>query len=363
MAQEEKPGEKATHLMRFRELDALRGMAAIAVVIFHFTMNDNAKLLGWDFRYGVTAVDIFFMISGFVIYLMTNRIRSWQEFLVFRFARLYPAFWYCLLITSAFVLIYNPRNFDPVQVLANTTMFPVYFGIENLDGSYWTLLVELVFYLWLFLIFLFDRKNDVEHVGAFTLGAILLFHALHFLYPVFYEVAVRKVELLNHFPLFYAGILFCLLTIRNSRSPKTFALILVALLSACYLHDKGGRSMYHISAREHYLILGGYFTIFFLFVFNKLSFINNPILLFLGRISYCLYLIHQYIGQQLISTLYQRFDMDANLALSIAVVICIVLAQLITTFVEIPANRYIRWLFKSWDERRHDRGKRGLIIQ
>lgn len=363
MAIYEKQPEKAAHLMRFRELDALRGIAALSVVIFHFSMNDNAEVLGWSFRYGVTAVDIFFMISGFVIFLMTKRIRSWQEFLAFRFARLYPAFWYCLLITSAFVLIYEPGDFSPFQVLANTTMFPIYFGMDVLDGSYWTLLVELVFYVWLFLIFLRDKNDNIENIGFLTLAGVMAFHAMRFAYPDFYDAAIRKIELLNHFPLFYAGILFCLLTIRASYPPKTIALIVACLLASCYLHDKGGRAMFHISASEHYLLLTAYFSIFGLFVLNRLSFINNPLLLFLGRISYCLYLIHQYVGLQLISTLYNRFSIPIYFSLAAAVLICIGLAHLITTFVEIPANRYIRWSFKTWEERRHSRDKQGYLVQ
>ena len=58
---------------RLLELDALRGIAAMMVVLFHLTMNTAIEKFG--FRYGVTGVDLFFIISGFVIFLTLNKSR------------------------------------------------------------------------------------------------------------------------------------------------------------------------------------------------------------------------------------------------------------------------------------------------
>lgn len=52
---------------RYTELDALRGIAALMVVFFHFTMDRPQGQMG--FKLGVTGVDLFFIISGFVIFM------------------------------------------------------------------------------------------------------------------------------------------------------------------------------------------------------------------------------------------------------------------------------------------------------
>ena len=64
--------------IRLLELDALRGIAALMVVLFHFTMDRPEMNLG--FKYGVTGVDFFFIISGFVIFLTLSNTKNWKDF-------------------------------------------------------------------------------------------------------------------------------------------------------------------------------------------------------------------------------------------------------------------------------------------
>jgi peptidoglycan/LPS O-acetylase OafA/YrhL len=82
---------------RFQELDALRGIAALLVVVFHFTMHRPQSELG--FKYGITGVDLFFIISGFVIFMSINNVNSAKEFVVNRITRLYPTYWACVTTT------------------------------------------------------------------------------------------------------------------------------------------------------------------------------------------------------------------------------------------------------------------------
>ncbi|MFM9069022.1 MAG: acyltransferase family protein, partial [Planctomycetota bacterium] len=89
---------------RMRQLDGLRGVAAIFVMLMHYTVAyDN--LIGHQtpmllkFPRGGIGVHVFFMLSGFVIFMSLDRARNLLDFIVSRFARLYPAYWTALLIT------------------------------------------------------------------------------------------------------------------------------------------------------------------------------------------------------------------------------------------------------------------------
>ncbi|MFB9295616.1 acyltransferase family protein [Persicitalea jodogahamensis] len=339
-----------TQKNRLLELDALRGIAAVSVMIFHYSINENAGKLGWEFRYGVTGVDLFFMISGFVITLSIQKIKKWQDFAVFRFARLYPTFWACVLITTLAILFYEPASLSVSQFLANLTMFPVYFGIENIDQVYWTLLVEMVFYLWILAVWLAGGMRHIVTIGFLFLVGVVFFHALGHHYPTVYHFLTLKVQFLNHFPLFYTGILFYQLKFR-SFSWRYLALICVGMVAAFYLHDKGGRSMYHTSVIEHDLLIAFYHLLFLMFVFGKLSFLVNPTLLFLGKISYSLYLLHQYVGLHLIATFNETLGLNIYVAEFLTVGIIVLLSYLVTVFVEDPAISRIKNWYRAREHR------------
>ncbi|WP_353722377.1 acyltransferase [Dyadobacter sp. 676] len=326
---------------RLLELDALRGIAAIAVVLFHFTMNENREHFGWQFRFGVTGVDLFFMISGFVIYMTAGHIRHWMDFIVFRFARLYPAFWCCLFITSIFMAWYEPSHVDLKQIAANLTMAPAFFNQEDIDGSYWTLLVELLFYGWILLMLIAGKLSEITRIACFTLVAVLLFHMFAPQYPALYDFAGHKLQLINHFPLFFSGILFFQLKNGGNRF-RILALLLFTLISSFYLHDKGGRAMYVVNFAEHCTLITLFHILFALLITGKLRFLAAKPLLYLGKISYCLYLIHQYVGTHLITSFTKGMGMNIHAALVVTIVIIIGLASLVTFFIEIPANAGIR---------------------
>jgi peptidoglycan/LPS O-acetylase OafA/YrhL len=325
---------------RLLELDAMRGMAALAVVLFHFTINRNAAELGWRFSYGVTGVDIFFMISGFVIFLTINNTTRWQGFVKSRFSRLYPTYWTCVLLTSLCMFIYEPGMLTLPKVLANLTMFPSYFGIEDLDGSYWTLLIELLFYVWMLLIYLSKSSKNIVNIGLIFTAAIIAFHFFGNYYPRLYLVALQKVQLINHFPLFLSGIIFFKLKYESFRL-RYIIYCIFCIMSAIYLHDKGGRTMYILTQFEHGMMIVFYHIVFALFILGRLTFLNLKPFLFLGKISYSLYLLHQYIGLNLIET-FKSFGTGIHVAILLCVSICIVMAWLVTTYIEVPAVQFFR---------------------
>lgn len=143
---------------RLEVLDVLRFVAALAVVSYHWLFNGivNGKVASLSelpsvagvARYGHLGVNLFFLISGFVIFRSAHG-KTARQFAVSRAVRLYPAFWVALLLTSAMTLAWGAASGLSVsapQVAANMTMAPQVLGVAAVDGVYWTLLLELAFY-------------------------------------------------------------------------------------------------------------------------------------------------------------------------------------------------------------------------
>ena len=137
---------------RIEELDGLRGLAAIAVVLFHYTTRYSEIYgretgLPFEFPYGNLGVELFFGISGFVIFMTLDRTRSLGDFVVSRVSRLYPAYWAAIILTTAVVNLEGMTEFmrSPFEITVNFTMLQSFVGVRAVDGVYWTLAVELAF--------------------------------------------------------------------------------------------------------------------------------------------------------------------------------------------------------------------------
>jgi peptidoglycan/LPS O-acetylase OafA/YrhL len=146
---------------RLLELDALRGLAAVAVMLFHYTYGYDKYIaarpdLPFHVLYGDRGVYLFFVLSGFVISWTLARTRTASDFVVGRFSRLYPAFWAAVPLTYFIVAASDLTQLQvsPRDALLNLTMIPNMLGVASVDGAYWSLQVELCFYatvltLWL----------------------------------------------------------------------------------------------------------------------------------------------------------------------------------------------------------------------
>ncbi|WP_392674790.1 acyltransferase family protein [Streptomyces sp. LN785] len=145
-------------------IDGLRLVAALLVAAHHYIGTARVDAPGntvWGrptgeifphlvpvAAYGWIGVEFFFVISGFVI-CMSSWGRRPREFFVSRVIRLYPAYWFAVLLTTV-VLSAAPAVFHalkPTQVILNLSMLQQGVGAPHVDGVYWTLWSELRFYL------------------------------------------------------------------------------------------------------------------------------------------------------------------------------------------------------------------------
>lgn len=121
--------------MRLRSIDLLRAVAALLVVLRH--ADDR-------FKVGSIGVDLFFVISGFVM-VGASKGRTPLQFLRARARRIYPTYWAALLPWIAMAAIGGSLN--SAQLSASILIFPAWIGFDSgMLGVSWTLVYELLFY-------------------------------------------------------------------------------------------------------------------------------------------------------------------------------------------------------------------------
>ncbi len=337
---------------RLRALDGLRFAAAAAVVAFHFTGRDNP---GWGESvrevfprlsrltvYGGFGPYLFFMISGFVV-LMSAWGRPVPAFVASRVGRLFPAYWVSVVLIAAVLLVAPVMpvwdEIGPPGIALNLTMVQSAFGVEHVDGVFWTLWVELKFYLLLVLLGL---------VGI-TRGRLLL---LCLVWPVLGAMAAQSdssllVALLEptYAPFFCTGMLLFLVQRHGWDLPVglLFALNVLGALWICRVHyipwsvEVAGVG---VSMRALALLL-------FLCIGALVAATLTPVarldwrwLTTAGALTYPLYLVHEIPGWALIQQLAPVLPAHVVLAVVTSAAVC--LAWAVHRFVETPLGPRLR---------------------
>jgi peptidoglycan/LPS O-acetylase OafA/YrhL len=322
---------------RIQELDVLRGLAAIAVMIYHYTVVFTSMVSHTDYRlsvpYGVYAVHLFFMISGFVITLSLDHAKRPLDFVVSRFSRLYPVFWVAVLLTQSIVFLSPPAEFSVSwwDAIINLTMIPGPLHKPLVDNVYWSLVIELVFYGILYTFWFLKMLPRIEWIVIpWCLLQILAANAQNLIgQPVPQIVSVLL--LLKYAHLFLAGIIFYRI--------RCFGFNAFRILLACVC-----------LATEFFVqgVIAGYFSILFFVLFlllstERLQWIAVKPLLYFGGISYSLYLVHQNIGFEIMLWL-DCFPF--GIRMGVAVIFVIFISHLLRTLVELPAMAVVRAFYR-----------------
>jgi peptidoglycan/LPS O-acetylase OafA/YrhL len=328
---------------RIATLDAFRALAALSVVLVHYTSNYR-KYYGhvfneaYDFKYGYLGVQFFFIISGFVIFLTLKHSRSAADFLFKRFSRLYPIFWTCLFTTFAIVYIIGlPGRQKSFQTLAaNLTMIPSLFGYQEIDGAYWSLVPEFFFYIAMALLFTIKRKESYMLWG---IAILLLSWVNHYLFK--FPVILAAIFNLKWGSLFFSGILFYKIKEKDYTNKWQIILLLVAAWLTTILN------LDYLSVTER-VAVSCFYIIFYLFASDKFPNITWKPLLFLGGISFPLYLLHQNIGYVIMNHTKGYLSGYPVLFITLPLLVSILLAYLAHRLIERPSITFLR---SQWEKR------------
>ena len=326
----------APTVSRIVELDALRGLAALAVVAFHYTTHYENEVghLGavpWTFSFGNYGVNLFFLISGFVIFMTLERTRSALDFVVSRFSRLFPAYWVAILVSAAVVysIGMHAQRLPWSDVVLDFTMIQDLLGGEHLDGSYWTLQVELFFYAQMLVWFLLGQLQRIRWIIVAWL-VVAVFFGLAEKNHMHVSHTLRELSIARHIPYFAIGILFYRVHTRPQDRSGDIGLVGLCLLAIAVAYEP-----VYLEAAAICVAIFALFTAGFLGGLRWAPFAE------LGAISYSLYLLHQAIGFSLIWQ-FERSGMSSSVAAMAAVVLVTLLAWALTRCVERPALRAIR---------------------
>jgi peptidoglycan/LPS O-acetylase OafA/YrhL len=328
---------------RLQELDCLRGIAALAVVLFHYTTRYD-DLFGYSqspiisFPFGHYGVQLFFVISGFVIFMTLNRCKSTNDFVVSRFARLFPVYWFVVTVTYLTVVIFGLKGLDPyfLQYIINLTMLQGFVAVQDIDGVYWTLAWELQFYLFAYLVFYFGGQKHIVLFVAAWLG-VQTVAGLIIWFGGYFPWKLQHLLLTPYCNLFGAGILFYLLK-QGKESRLLYGLLALALGNQWLLHGVPSG-----------IVTTAIFSVMLLFVTDNLKFIISKPLVYLGTISYSLYLIHGNIGWIFIREM-MALGLGVHETILLAIVAALMLASFMTFYIEQPAMRVIKRFYKKKED-------------
>jgi peptidoglycan/LPS O-acetylase OafA/YrhL len=165
---------------RLRWLDALRGIAVLAVVYEHFGtyLVPGLKLATTQWVHaGTFGVMLFFLVSGYIVPASIERRGNVRDFWIGRVFRLYPAFLVTIAIAALLALLgpgWVPASLSEqpaTSVLAHLTMLHEVIGAENLQHQFWTLAYEMVFYLLVTVVFVAGVHRFSAEIAVLLAGA------------------------------------------------------------------------------------------------------------------------------------------------------------------------------------------------
>jgi peptidoglycan/LPS O-acetylase OafA/YrhL len=323
---------------RLVELDLLRLVAAVSVVLFHYQpkLSSDFAFAGTPWiatlsRYGYLGVDLFFLLSGYVI-VMSASGRTARSFLMHRALRLYPSFWIALILTVAAVMAFAPVNERPsaAMIAGNATMLPGYLGVKRIDDVYWTLAIEWKFYALVAVALAAGLGTRFLAVAA-TWLALLTIQTL--------GVDFSPLKSLTIFPYgsyFASGMVLYAI---HENGAKGKYLLLLLLGWALSLSTASGVFPGFIHAQEPrdlgivLSVVTGIFLVFLFSVVRRDQMAATTLWRVAGAVTFPLYLLHSRIGQLLIATWRPVANPTASLLLSIGIVVGV--ALLMAWFVEL----------------------------
>ncbi|MFB7996339.1 acyltransferase family protein [Streptomyces sp. NPDC056002] len=341
---------------RLRALDGLRLIAALMVAAYHYGGRDGEVSQAWGtspkvqfpslhqwFAYGCLGVQIFFVISGFVI-CMSGWGKPLRSFFASRASRLLPSYWAAvILVTAVFALpVVAYRAVSPSDALLNLTMLQQPLGVDRVLGVCWTLWAEVRFYALFALCVVLpgaNRRRIVLFCAVWTLAAAIT--------QASGEPALEVVLMPEYAPYFIGGVGLYLLHL-DRRDMTAWGIVLVSWLIgqhyavAALWHAPNPHFFSYRGSGSIILIVTLGFVAVGAIALGLLNRVNWGWLTVAGALTYPFYLVHEHLGWVTIEVLHRRLGLPSAATFALTVAAMLTLAWLLNRFVEKPLTPFLR---------------------
>src|SRR6185437_6435966 len=193
-------------LGRIDILDGFRALAIISVVLYHYYSRWNISNIDYYplniiFKHGYYGVDLFFVISGFVIFYTLENTKSYGSFIFKRYIRLFPPILLCTFISYFFVEYFDKNrqfpsfhlhsilDFIPSLTFIDSSVLNYLFNRNDIGvfcGAYWTLWIEFCFYYFAGLVYYANREifftNWIKLASVILFLRIITYSKFYFIY-------------------------------------------------------------------------------------------------------------------------------------------------------------------------------------
>ncbi|MEX2049010.1 MAG: acyltransferase [Gemmatimonadota bacterium] len=320
---------------RFLFIDGLRGVAAMMVVLFHFNeaLSDAVTFPAWIvavLRHGDLGVDVFFVLSGFVIaFSVRNGVHTpayLARFALRRSIRLDPPLWATIvleLVLIQLVLALFPEQGTPIptmgQTLANMTYVQVLLGIPSIVPVFWSLTYEVQFYIVVVASLVgirwsYQRGLNEQHRRWLANGVGMA--ALVYSLSIWHGLIAPPLTglFIERWFQFFLGVVAWLTTASKLAPRMGLAIGALCVLSAALFADSSYRVWStNVAVATSALIIWVGLT-------NRMStMLSGGPIQFLGRVSYSLYLLHLVTGWRFIALMKEVLGPQLSLGVAILV--------------------------------------------
>ncbi len=345
-------GGRSAAALKLNSIQYLRAIAAAIVVLSHAAnslLGHTSHLINLD--YGAYGVDIFFVVSGFVMYYTTagTGIRP-GKFFIRRLIRIFPL--YFILSTLMFALVVlSPANFNKESpdfwAYCKSILFiphwnPRFHDMQPIIGPGWTLNYEMFFYL-LFAISLTLRNKISGILVILMISALVGFGHLHSMDNAAFITYTSPLMME-----FCLGIVVASSFINTSNAWPLWPAALIVLLGAAivYLFAFQPASYTDDALRPLFVGLPCAFTVASLVAIERCGWLPNIALLALvGDASYSLYLVHTFVlgfGRHFWPHFIATNSILSHTAFVTAILVTSVAAALVTyRYLELPVSRFL----------------------
>jgi exopolysaccharide production protein ExoZ len=340
---------------RLPTIQALRGVAASLVVFFHFaglfkpgSTSQSGGYSGGLGNLGASGVDIFFVISGFIMVYTTKRKAGVKDALIFigrRSMRIYPLYWIwtsMILLMRVAGIAQRTHRYSTSYILNSYLLIPSFNGVDYqpLLPQGWTLTFEMLFYLVFCLAILAGLRSGKIIFVSTVFAALAILSGLSSPASLTRQLLRQTIILEFLFGGLSAEILFRLSKLPDHRTRRNIAILLmgtgaVALSCTIALSDPLSMRFVFYGIPASFLVLGA----------GMLGEASAPgLLVYLGNSSYSIYLTHVFFALGYHTAL-KHFPvllrLPAALVIVLAATATIALASLTYDIVERPLTKLL----------------------